>query len=654
VSGDARAPALPGEEEERARLERALDPGPGLRGWLRSVSHRDVGRRYVATAFVFFALAGAAAAAMRAQLLFADNDWIGPDLYNQLFTMHGTTMMFLFAVPVMEGLAVYLVPLMLGTRNVAFPRLNAFGYYTFALAGIVLWTAFALDVGPDTGWFSYPPLAGPEFSPGKRVDFWAQLVTLTEVAALVAAVEIVATTFRQRAPGMSLDRIPLFVWAMLVTSFMVVFAMPAVMLASTYLALDRLVGTHFFNPVEGGEALLYQHLFWFFGHPEVYIIFVPALGIVSSIVSAFARRPVFGYPAMVLSLIATGFVSFGLWVHHMFATGLPELGESFFTAASLLIALPTGVQIFCWIATLWTGRLVFATPLLYVIGFVATFVLGGLTGVLQASVPIDTQVHDTFFVVAHLHYTLVGGAVFPLLGGIHFWFPKLTGRMASERLGKLGFALVFAGFHLTFFPMHQLGLAGMPRRVYTYAPDSGFEPLNQLAGAGAAVLALGVLVFAGNLLWSARRGRVAGPDPWGAETLEWSAPSPPPRYGFLHPPVVFGRDGLWEREAGSAVVTGLRSEPESGTYEVLLTNLVDARPELRADLPGPSIFPFLTAVSLVGTLVASVFTPWAPVFGGVPIFLSLLGWPVRTPPAPVVLREGEVPDVRPAPARAAP
>jgi cytochrome c oxidase subunit I+III len=628
-------------DDRGARLERALDPGPGALGWLRTVSHRDIGRRYLVTAFGFFTLAGLAALAMRAQLAVADNDWIGPDLYNQLFTMHGTTMMFLFAVPVMEGLGLFLVPLMLGTRNVAFPRLNAFGYWTFLFAGLMIWGFFLMDLGPDTGWFSYPPLAGPEFSPSKRVDVWAQLVSLTEIAALVSAVEIVATTCRQRAPGMSLDRVPLFVWAMLVTSFMVIFAMPAVMLASTYVALDRLVGTVFFDPAQGGEPLLYQHLFWFFGHPEVYIIFVPALGIVSSLVAAFARRPVFGYPAMVLSLVATGFISFGLWVHHMFATGLPQLGESFFTAATMLIAVPTGIQIFCWIATLWMGRLVFATPLLYVIGFIATFVLGGLTGVMQAAVPIDLQVHDTFFVVAHFHYTLVGGSVFPLLGGIHYWFPKLTGRMPSERLGRLGFALVFLGFHATFLPMHQLGLAGMPRRVYTYAADAGFEGLNQLATAGSALLALGVLVFVGNLLWSLRRGARAGADPWRADTLEWSTTSPPPRYAFLHPPVVTGRHGRWEPDAGRAVVTGLGSDP----YEVLLTNLVDARPELRAELPGPSLFPFLTALALAATLVGTIYTPWAPVAGSVPIFLSLLGWPLRAPAQPVALREGEVPDV---------
>jgi cytochrome c oxidase subunit I+III len=595
----------------------------GLLGWLRSVSHVEIGRRYIATAFVFFALAGSLALAMRAQLARPQAGLMGPDLYDQVFTMHGTAMMFLFAVPVMDGLALAILPLMLGTRNVAFPRLNAFGYWIYALSGALLFGSFALNMGPDAGWFNTAPLAGPEFSPGKRVDVWAQLITLTEIAALVAAVEIVVTTFRQRAPGMSLDRIPLFVWAMLVTAFMVIFAMPSVMLASTFVALDRLVGTQFFNPAEGGDAMLWQHLFWFFGHPEVYIIFVPALGIVSSIVAAFARRPVFGYPAMVLSLIATGFISFGLWVHHMFATDLPALGQSFFTAASLLIAVPSGVQIFCWIATLWRGRPVFRTPLLFVLGFVATFVLGGLTGVILASVPLNLQAHDSYFVVAHFHYVLIGGAVFPLLGGFHFWFPKLTGRMMSERLGRISFALVFTGFHGTFFPMHWLGLQGMPRRIYTYLPETGWGDLNLLASAASVVLALGVLVFVANVAVSLLRGERAGDDPWAADTLEWGTTSPPPPYNFAMPPVVVSREGRWARDAGRRAVVGLRPHRR----EVLLTGLIDAEPELRAELPGPSLAPLGTALTVAATLLGSLFTPWAPVVGALPIFLTLLGWP---------------------------
>ncbi|HEX2254658.1 MAG TPA: cytochrome c oxidase subunit I [Thermoanaerobaculia bacterium] len=595
---------------------------PGLWGWLTSTSHQEIGRRYIVTALVFFVLAGIGALLMRLQLARPENGLLGPDLYNQVFTLHGTTMMFLFAVPVMEGFAIYLVPMMLGTRNVAFPRLNAFGYWLYLLAGSFLWGASLLGIAPDAGWFSYVPLAGPEFSPGKRADVWAQLINLTEISALIVAVEVIVTTFKQRAAGMSLDRIPLYVWSVLVMSFMVVFAMPAVMLSGVFLALDRLVATHFFNPFEGGDALLWQHLFWFFGHPEVYIIFVPALGFVSSIVAAFTRRPVFGYPAMVLALVATGFISFGLWVHHMFTTGLPQLGESFFTAASLLIAVPTGVQIFCWIATLATGRPRFGVPLLFVLGFVATFVLGGLTGVMLASVPLDLQVHDTFFVVAHFHYVLIGGAVFPLFGAIYYWFPKAFGRRLSERLGRWQFGLLLVGFNLTFFPMHQLGFDGMPRRVYTYLPGRGWENLNLLATVGAMVIGLSVLLFAANVMRSLRRGEPAGHDPWAADTLEWALPSPPPVYGPLHLPVVVGRNGLWEPGAGTTFVTGL--DPHA--REVLVTNFLDADPELRETLPGDSPWPLVSAVVVAATFVGAMFTPWAPVIGSVPLFFALLAW----------------------------
>src|SRR5919198_1273927 len=367
----ARAPR-PAEEKPapssdlHATLARTWAEPGGVLGWFMNVNHKSIGTRMIVTALGFFALGGVLALLMRLQLARPESRLVGPDLYGQLFTVHGSTMMFLFAVPVMQAMGLYLIPLMIGTRNVAFPRLNTYGYYVYVIGGLLLWVSFLLNIGPDTGWFSYVPLAGPEYSPGKRVDVWAQLITFTELAALVAAVETAATTFKMRAPGMSLNRMPIFVWAMVVTSFMVIFAMPAIMLASGVLAMDRLVDTHFFNPAEGGDALLWQHLFWFFGHPEVYIIFIPATGMVSTLVQTFARRPIFGYTAVVLSLIATGFLGFSLWVHHMFATPLPQLGESFFTAASMLIAIPSGVQIFCWIATLWSGRLLVRTPLLFV------------------------------------------------------------------------------------------------------------------------------------------------------------------------------------------------------------------------------------------------------------------------------------------------
>jgi cytochrome c oxidase subunit 1 len=455
------------------------------------------------------------------------------------------------------------------------------------------------------------------------------MITFTEVSALAVSVEIVVTVFKQRAPGMSLDRIPLFVWSMLVTSFIIIMAMPAIMIASTCLILDRLVGTHFFNPAEGGDVLLWQHLFWFFGHPEVYIIFLPAVGMVSTMIATFARRPVFGYLALVMALIATGILSFGLWVHHMFVTGLPRLGESFFTASSMAIAIPAGIQIFCWLATLWDGRPVFKTPLLFVIGFITTFVIGGLTGVMVASVPFDTQVHDTYFVVAHFHYVLVGGAVFPLLGAIYYWFPKMTGRMMSERLGKWAFWLIIVGFNLTFFPMHILGLQGMPRRVYTYQPDMPWSALNMFVSLSAIILVAGFLVFFIDAIRSARRGPLAHDNPWSAPTLEWSTTSPPPSYNFAHIPVVNGPNPLWERPDILSVASGLRTDRR----ELLVTTLAKAAPEAREASPRNSIWPFWTAVATSVMLIWSIFTPWAVVWGSIPVAIALIGWfwPKGTP-----------------------
>jgi len=606
----------------RTALERTWARPGGLLGLLGAVNHKTVAGRYLVSAFVFFGLGGVLALLMRLQLAFPETRLLGPDLYDQVFTVHGSTMMFLFAVPVMEAMGLYLVPLMIGTRNVAFPRLNAFGYWTYLIGGLFLWVAFVLNVGPDAGWFSYVPLAGPEQAPGKRIDVWAQMITFTELAALVGAVELVVTTLKLRAPGMSLNRLPLLVWAMLVMAFMVIFAMPAIMVASTMLAMDRLVDTHFFNVAEGGDALLWQHLFWFFGHPEVYIIFVPATGFVSAIVTTFARRPIVGYPAMVLSLVATGFLGFGLWVHHMFVTGLPKLGASFFTAASLLIAIPSGIQIFCWLATLAAGRVLVRAPLLYVLAFVATFVAGGLTGVMLAATPLDAQAHDTFFVVAHLHYVLIGGAVFPLLGAIHYWLPKMTGRMPSERLGRVTVVILFVGFHLTFFPMHQLGLAGMPRRVYTYLPETGWGGLNLLATVGAGLLAVAVLLFVANVAWTVRYGARAGDDPWGADTLEWATPSPPPTYNFTHLPVVESRHPLWTRGTAPPVVTGLRTD----VREVLVTDAIDATPDHRHMLDGPTLWPFLTAVAAGAGIIVAIFTPWGVTASALLTLGPLVGW----------------------------
>jgi cytochrome c oxidase subunit I len=604
----------------------------GLMGWLSTVDHKEIGRRYIITALIFFVLAGVLALAIRLQLATPESGLISPDRYNQIFTMHGTTMMFLFAVPVMEAMAIYLVPLMLGTRNIAFSRLNAFSYYVYLAGGIMLWVAFILNVGPDAGWFSYVPLAGPAYGAGKRVDMWAQMVTFTEVAALAVAVELVATILKQRAPGMSLNRMPLYIWSILVMALMVIFSMPAVTLASGMLLSDRLVGTHFFNPAEHGDPLLWQHLFWFFGHPEVYIIFIPGVGFVSQLVETFTGRPVFAYPVMVLALCSIGLLAFGLWVHHMFATGLPRVGYSFYTAASMAVAIPSGIQIFCWIATIWMGRPRFAVPFLYVIGFIITFVIGGLTGVMVASVPLDLQLHDTYFVVAHFHYVLIGGAIFPLLGALTYWFPKFTGRMMSEPLGKWTFWLLFASFHLTFFPMHITGMIGMPRRVYTYPAGLGWDTLNMLSTVGAFVIALSVLLFLANGAWSIRRGMAAPPNPWKAPTLEWATTCPPQPYNFAHIPAVSGPSPLWENPDDLPVMTGLRVRAR----ELLLTSVLEAQPDLREPSPEPKIWPFLAALAVTALFVGSVFTPWAVVWGAIPVAITLTiwFWPKNLHPTP--------------------
>jgi cytochrome c oxidase subunit 1 len=492
----------------------------------------------------------------------------------------------------------------------------------FLFGGLFLSVSFLLNAAPDVGWFSYPPLSESLYTPSKRADVWAQLITFTEVASLAVAVAIITTAFKLRTPGMTLNRVPIFVWTQVVTSFMVLFAMPAVMLASTALILDRLVHTHFYDADQTGDPLLFQHMFWFFGHPEVYIIFIPGTGLVSTIISVFSRRPMFGYLAVVLSLVSTAFMGFGLWVHHMFATGLPRLGASFFTAASIMIAIPTGTQIFCWIATMWSGRLVLKTPMLWVLGFFAIFVAGGLTGVMLAAVPLNTQLHDTFFVVAHFHYVLIGGAVFPLFGAFYYWYPKISGVLLSERLGRWFFGLMFAGFNLTFFPMHVLGLHGMPRRVYTYLPELGWGPLNMTASAGALLMACGVLIFLFDALGLRRTREAAGADPWRAPTFEWATASPPPMGNFAHPPTAGGREPLWEDPPHQPIVVGLATSYR----EVLVTHVLDAEPDHRQKFPDPSVWPLLTAVATTALFIGSIFSPWAVVWGAVPVFITLTGW----------------------------
>ncbi|HZY61858.1 MAG TPA: cytochrome c oxidase subunit I [Edaphobacter sp.] len=618
------SPILPETSDPRAqRLDAVWREPSGFVGWFKAVHHTTIGKRYMVTAFIFFLAAGLLAGAMRLQLAFPEAHIMGPDLYNQVFTMHGSIMMFLFAVPMMfEALSVYFVPLMVGARNIAFPRLNAYSYYLFAFGGLMLFCFFFTNTGPDRGWFAYVPLSGPDYGPGKRPDVWAQLITFTEVSALAVAVETVVTVFKLRAPGMSLNRIPLFVWGQTVTAFMVIFAMPGVVVGSTMLLLDRTGSTQFFNPAVGGDVLLFQHLFWWFGHPEVYIIFIPGTVIVSSIITTFSRRHIFGYLAIVLSIIATGFIAFGLWVHHMFATGIPQMSESFFTAASIMIAIPTGTQIFCWVATIVTGKLVLKTPMWWVLGFFFVFIIGGMTGMFVAAVPVDLQVHDTYFVVAHFHYVLIGGAVFPLFGAFAYWFPKITGRMMSEKLGMWSFWLFFIGFNITFFPMHIAGLRGMPRRVYTYGPGMGLTVLNQIESCGYILLFVSVVLFLLNIWVSLKRGEQASANPWGAGTLEWATTSPPPSYNFLNLPTVNGREALWDAAPNQPVVTGLHED----TREFLTTRTIDAEPEGLDEFPAPTIWPFLAAVATTVMFIGSIFRPVAVSIGAVPIAITLIAW----------------------------
>ena len=598
------------QSEQTEALDRTWSASPGLKGEIAAVNNQRIGVRYMITASAFFVVGGLLALLMRLQLAVSENDLVGPDVFNELFTMHGSTMMYLFAVPFLEGLALYLLPMLIGSRDVAFPRLTAFSYWTYLSGGLVFYAAFVVGAVPDAGWFSYTPLSGPRFS-DMSIDFWLLGLSMVEVAGLTAGAELVVTALKLRTPGMSLNRMPILAWAILIMGVMIVFAFTTLLMATLMLELDRTLGTAFFDPERGGSSLLWQHLFWFFGHPEVYIIFIPATGIVSMVVPVFARRPLAVYSLVAVALVVTGFVSFGLWAHHMFTTGLPELSLSFFSAASFMIALATGTQIFAWIATLWGRRPAFEPPILFVLGFLFIFVLGGITGVMVAAAPFDWQVHDTYFVVAHFHYVLIGGAVFPILAGMYYWLPKLTGRMPDRRLGAWSFWLTFVGFNVAFFPMHIIGFFGMPRRVYTYPEELGIDGYNLLSTVGAFVLAAGFLLYLVNAARSLWKGAPAPADPWGGETLEWSVESPPPSYTFFRPPVVRSRYPLWEEEetpeddASRRAADALAGRPENWRA-TLLTSVTSARPEAVQWLPGPTYVPLQLAGAVlllaVGTL----------------------------------------------------
>jgi len=610
------------DQSQIERLKLTWSDSPGVWGFLTTVDHKRIAARYIVTTLLMLFLAGMLAIDMRFQLAVPENTHMTPQVFNESFSLHGSTMMYLVSVPVMEAMALWLVPLMLGARNMAFPRLGAFSFWLYFGGVLTLWISHELDITPDLGWFEYPPLAGPNYSPGHRADIWAQMITFTEVAALAASVNVTATILKMRPPGMTLARMPVFLWSMLIASIMTILSMPAIMLVTSMLISDRMVSTHFFSPAGGGDVILFQHLFWFFGHPEVYIIFIPATGFVSSIVETFSRRRMFGHNAVVLSIIAICALAFGLWVHHMFAVGLPRLGNDFYTAASMAIAVPAGLQIFCWIATMWTGRPRLATPMLWVIGFIATFVIGGLSGVMTASAALDLQLTDTYFIVAHLHYVLIGGALFPLFGAFCYWYPKATGKLMSEKWGRVAFALIVGGFNLGFFPMHFLGLMGMPRRVYTYPAGMGWEGLNQVATAGSVIAVLGGLVFVANAVLSYWRGKPSGADPWGGSTLEWASASPPPPWNLTFTPVVDSLTPMWDDRPTLRAMDGLSADMR----EVLVTSVTDAAPLYRQKSVKPSIWPLVTALAVSAMFIGSIFTPWAIVAGAIPIGAALTGW----------------------------
>ncbi|TML00571.1 MAG: cytochrome c oxidase subunit I [Actinobacteria bacterium] len=611
------------------RLEKIWDEPPGLGTWLDTVDHKKIGKHYIYTAFLFFTAGGIEAMLLRAQLARPNEHLLNPEAYNQLFSMHGITMIFWFVTPMLFGFGNYFVPLMIGARDMAFPRLNAFGYWIFLFSGIFVYSSFLIGRAPDDGWFNYPTLSNLHYTPGLNIDYYTLGLAFLSVSTTVGSINFIVTIFKLRAPGMSIARMPLYVWSILATSFAVVFALPSLTVANVMLELDRRVGFNFFNVAKGGDVVLWQHLFWIFGHPDVYIIFLPAVGIVSTIIPTFARRRIIGYVWLALATMSIAIIGFGVWVHHMFAVGLPNLSMAFFSAASMLITIPSAVQIFAWIATIISGRPVLKTPMLFILGFIFVFVVGGVTGVMFAAVPFDQQITDSYFVVAHFHYVLFGGAVFPILAAIYYWTPKMFGRLLHEGWGKLSFWLIFLGFNLTFFPMHIAGLLGMPRRVYTYHGGLGWDLWNLLSTIGGYVLAAGLLVVVLNFLWSLRSGARAGPDPWGAQDLEWATSSPPPHYNFLEIPTVRSNSPLWDqpelREMGRRIRDLRRTLAEG--HETLATTVVDAEAESVLPMPESTHAPVITAIGITGIFVGFLTLLIPVVAIGALIFVGgLLAW----------------------------
>ena len=585
-------------------------------GWILSTNHKNIGINYLVTAFFFFAVGGIEALLIRVQLGAPNNTLLSPEVYNQIFTMHGTTMIFLFAMPVLVGFGNYIIPLMIGARDMAFPRLNALSYWLFLFGGLLLYSSFLLGGAPDAGWFAYAPLTTGQYSVSHGMDFWVLGIVMTGVGSTVGAINFVVTILNLRAPGLSLFRLPVFVWMILVTVFSMLFALPALTVDAILLFIERNFGAVFYQASAGGDPLLWQHLFWFFGHPEVYILILPAFGIISEVIPVFSRKPIFGYGAVVYSGIAIGFLGFTVWAHHMFATGLSPIADAVFSLDSMIIAVPTSIKIFNWIATLWDGKINLKAPVLYAIGFIAMFIIGGLSGVSVAVVPVDWQVEDTYYIVAHLHYVLFGGTVFAVFAGVFYWFPKMTGRLLSDKLAKWQFWIMLISFNLTFFPMHLLGLMGMPRRVYTYDAGSGWTLLNQLETVGAFLIAVSMLVFAWNFIKSLRDGEKAGSDPWDGQTLEWTTSSPPPANNFAVIPTIYGRRPAWDMKLNPASQTAPDSPEPPNEDGAAVATLAEER----------SFYPTLLAFGLMIAAYGLIYTVWLIILGLLVTFAGIIGW----------------------------
>ncbi|HEU0168656.1 MAG TPA: cytochrome c oxidase subunit I [Chloroflexota bacterium] len=606
----------------------------GLMSWIMTVDHKRIGILYGATAFILFVIGGIEALIMRLQLAQPNGTVVDADTFNELFTMHGTTMIFLVIMPLSVAFFNYIVPLEIGARDVAFPRLNALSYWIFLSGAIFINLGWIINQAPDAGWFGYANLTERPYSMGLNQDFWLLGLQILGIASILGSLNFFVTIVNLRAPGMRMMRMPVFVWMTMVTNILMLLAFPVITIALTLLLFDRYFGTHFYVPAGGGDPQLWVHLFWIFGHPEVYILILPAMGIVSQILPTFSRKPLFGHAFVVYSGIAIAFLSFGVWAHHMFAQGLGPTADSAFAFSTMAIAVPTGVKIFNWIGTMYGGQLRFTTPMLFAIGFIAMFIIGGLSGVMHASPPADLQQNNTYFIVAHFHYVLFGGAILGIFGGIYYWFPKATGRVLNETIGKWHFWLTMIGFNVTFFPMHWLGLDGMPRRVYTYPAGMGWDAWNLLETVGAFVIALATLLFIYNAVWSMRHGQIAGNDPWDGRTLEWSIPSPPPHYNFAEIPTVTALDDWWHKKyglAGHGEHTPAAAEHAAAT--VAHAEHADEHHEVHIHMPDGSYFPIMLAVGLFIMALSMITNYWVALVGVVLVLSAIYGWsfePVAT------------------------